>query len=239
MSLVIQNWNKAMGIPQGCYICRKWDHENPTLKLWTNFFFCMLCPFGMFPLCLSHFSCHSSVGGIGRRFMSQGEHLSVTDQPVLLWWQVSPSPLWCLSSPTLIKSQCLAKCGVGTHLLPERPSNNWGLIGDPYSKLRGGFGSQLEIECRFFISSICSKRLHIQKKKCETFMCWAQKFICNLPSLSAECWVSLHNPLLSQIIWTCPIFSNKIMSTPAHTNTVRRRLNSLPYSPEWDQETRW
>lgn len=141
MSLVIQNWNKAMGIPQGCYICRKWDHENPTLKLWTNFFFCMLCPFGMFPLCLSHFSCHSSVGGIGRRFMSQGEHLSVTDQPVLLWWQVSPSPLWCLSSPTLIKSQCLAKCGVGTHLLPERPSNNWGLIGDPYSKLRGGFGS--------------------------------------------------------------------------------------------------
>lgn len=119
--------------------------------------------------------------------MSQGEHLSVTDQPVLLWWQVSPSPRWCLSSPTLIKSQCLAKCGVGTHLLPERPSNNWGLIGDPYSKLRGGFGSQLEIECRFFISSICSKRLHIQKKKCETFMCWAQKFICNLPSLSAGC----------------------------------------------------
>lgn len=67
--------------------------------------------------------------------MSQGADLSVTDQLVLLWWQVSPSPLRCIPSPTLIKSQHLAKCGVGTHLLPARPSDKWGLGGDPYLKL--------------------------------------------------------------------------------------------------------
>lgn len=143
-------WNKGMGIPQAAayYVIpvRKWDHENPTFKLWTkkdsssNFIFCMLCPFWMFPLCLSHFSYPSSVGWIWRRFMSQGEYLSVTDQPVLLRWQVSSSPLWRLPSPTLIKSRCLAKCGVESHLLPERPSNNWGPRGDPYSIICRGFG---------------------------------------------------------------------------------------------------
>lgn len=33
------------------------------------------------------------------------ECLSVTDQPVLWCWQVFPSPLWCPTWPTLIKSQ--------------------------------------------------------------------------------------------------------------------------------------
>lgn len=73
--------------------------------------------------------------------MSQGEYLSVTDQPVLLPWQVSPSPLWCLSSPPLINSQCLAKWGLETHLLPERPSNNWRLSEDLYLKLCGGLAN--------------------------------------------------------------------------------------------------
>lgn len=76
-----------------------------------------------------------SVGGIRRRFMSQGKYLSVTDQPVLMQWQVSPSPPWGLSSPAWINSLCLAKWGLETHLLPERPSNNWGLVGNLYLKL--------------------------------------------------------------------------------------------------------
>lgn len=61
--------------------------------------------------------------------MSQGEYLSVTDQSVLLQWQVSPSPQLCLSSPPLIN------WGLEIHLLPERPSNNWGLGEDLYLKL--------------------------------------------------------------------------------------------------------
>lgn len=72
--------------------------------------------------------------------MSRGEYLSVTDQPVLLRWQVSPSPPWRLPTPTLIKFQCLAKCGVETHRLPERPSNNWRPRGDPYLIIYRGFG---------------------------------------------------------------------------------------------------
>lgn len=67
--------------------------------------------------------------------MSQGEYLSVTDQSVLLQWQVSPSPQLCLSSPPLINFQCLAKWGLEIHLPPERPSNNWGLGEDLYLKL--------------------------------------------------------------------------------------------------------
>lgn len=98
----------------------------------------MLYPFWTFPLCLSLSGCPSTVGGIGGRFMSQGEYLSVTDQPALLRWQVSPSPPRWLSSPAWINSLCLAKWGLETHLLPERPSNNWGLGGDPYLKLCGG-----------------------------------------------------------------------------------------------------
>lgn len=119
---------------------------NLTLKLWikhdassnTLLFLHLMSFFCTFPLCLSLFVCPSSVGGIGRRFMSQGEYLSVTDQPVLLRWQVSPSPPWCLSSPAWINSLCLVKWGLETHLLPERPSNNWGLGGDSYLKLCRG-----------------------------------------------------------------------------------------------------
>lgn len=62
--------------------------------------------------------------------MSQGEYLSVTDQPRLLQWQVSPSPLWCPPSPALINSLCLANWDQEIHLQHERPFNNWGLRGD-------------------------------------------------------------------------------------------------------------
>lgn len=71
--------------------------------------------------------------------MSQGEYLSVTDQPVLQQWQVSPSPQWCLSSLSLINSQWLAKWGLETHLLPTRdPLTNGDLGKDLYLNLCGG-----------------------------------------------------------------------------------------------------
>lgn len=107
---------------------------NPTLKLWmkqdiqTLPFLHVTSFLDAPPLCLPLFVFPDSAGEIGRRFMSRGRYLSVTDTPVLLRWQVSPSPLWGLSSPAWINSLCLARWSLETHLLPERPSDNWGAV---------------------------------------------------------------------------------------------------------------
>lgn len=77
---------------------------------------------------------------------------------MLLRWQVSPSPPWGLTSDALINSLCLAKWGLETHLLPERPSNNWGRFGDLYLKLCGdlAYGRNW---CNCFISSLEAHRV--------------------------------------------------------------------------------
>lgn len=109
-------------------------------------FFLMLWTLWTFPLRLFHHVCSSSVGGTWRRFMSQGEYLSVTDQLVLLRWQVSPSPQWCLSSHPLINSQCLAKWALEAHLLPTRdPLTNGELCKDLYLKLCGSLARLLRL----------------------------------------------------------------------------------------------
>lgn len=114
---------------------RPWNFGGSTIRLaFLNSVYFMYLLFG-----LSHLVCSGSAGGTWRRFMSQGEYLSVTDQPVLRRWQVSPSPQWCLSSLPLINSLWLAKWGLETHLLPTRdPLTNGDRCKDLYLKLCGG-----------------------------------------------------------------------------------------------------
>lgn len=165
---------------------------------------CSVLFFWLSPLCVPLFLFPSLVGGHGWRFMSWGEYLSVTDQLVLLWWQVSPSPQWCLSSPALISAPCLAKWGLETHLLPARRSNDWRLVWDLCLKLCGGLAHSSDWALVLYPSSEAyvggsgQKGAPLNKKapKSETLTPYARRFEWYAPAIHVSWAVDVIATLL-------------------------------------------